>query len=288
MQLMEKCSLFGLAWIGLEWSIKCQASPKSPPLTLPILGASHYSTPATMASLTGTTHMSTFTFPRPGIASVSLNESDNMDIAVPPGSNWSSGPNWHNGHAEHWKVLSGAVLVSVNNKSFVVTGGSPMITFPSKARHEVMRWDCPGRTGHQSAAQEAFRKEMLANGQSKELEKLSAQEVQAEQTTSPSDCEKEIFFRNVLSALSEPRNGIWGELLRLIHLVVIYQGLDAHMVIVDMGSEGRGWRAMVEEIVWWLVAGMANLANALFNFESVSEAYTPSPLMSQWREKKSE
>ena len=240
-----------------------------------------------MATLTGTIHMSTFTFPQPAIASVSLNDSDNMNIAVPAGSNWSSGPNWHNGHAEHWKVLSGAVLVSMNNKSFIVTGGSPWITFPSKARHEVMRWDCPGRTGHQSAAQEAFRKEMLANGQSRELEKLSAQEVQAEQTTSPSDCEKDIFFRNVLSALSEPRNGIWGEFLRFIHIVVIYQGLDANMVIVDMGSAGTGWRAMVEEIVWWLVAGMANLVNVLYKFEPVSKAYTPSPLLSQWKEKKS-
>ena len=245
-----------------------------------------------MASLTGTTHISTFTFPRPAIASVSFNESDTFNIAVPAGSNWSSGPNWHNGHAEHWKVLSGALLVSMNNKSFVVTGdpatgGSPWITFPSKARHEVSRWDRSERTGHQSAAQEAFRKEMIANGQSSELEKLSAQEVQALQTTSPADFEKEIFFRNILSALSEPRNGIWGEILRFMHLVVIYQGLDAKMVIIDMGSEGPGWRAMVEEIVWWLVAGMVNLVGPLFNFESVSEAYTPSPLMSQWREKKS-
>ena len=240
-----------------------------------------------MATLTGTTHMSTFSFPRPGIASVSLDGSDNMNIAVPAGSKWSSGPNWHNGHAEHWKVLSGALLVSMNNKSFIVKGESPWITFPSKARHEVMRWDRPDRTGHQSAAQEAFRKEMLANGQSKELETLSTQEVLAQQSTSPSDCEKEIFFRNTLSAISEPRNGIWGEILRFIHTVVIYQGLDAKMVIVDMGSDGTGWRAMVEEIVWWLVAGLASLVGALFNFEAVSKEYTPSPLMSQWKEKQS-
>ena len=240
-----------------------------------------------MATLTGTTHKSTFTFPRPGNASVSLDGSENMNIAVPAGSTWSSGPNWHHGHAEHWKVLSGALLVSRNNKSFIATGGSPWITFPSKARHEVMRWDCPERTGHQKAAQEAFRKEMLANGQSRELEELSAQEAQAIQSTSPSDFEKEIFFRNLLSAVSEPRQGIWGELIRFIHIAVIYQGLDANMLIVDMGSEGTGWRAMVEEIVWWLVAGMANLANALFNFEPVSKAYTPDSLMSQWNEKKS-
>lgn len=59
------------------------------------------------------------------------------------------------------------------------------------------------------------------------------------------------------------------------------------MVIVDMGSDGTGWRAMVEEIVWWLVAGLATLLGALFNFEAVSKEYTPSPLMSQWKEKQS-
>ena len=240
-----------------------------------------------MATLTSTTHISTFTFPQPDTASLSLNESEDINITVPAGSKWSAGPNWHDGHAEHWRVLSGAVLVSINNKSFIVTGGSPWVTFPPKARHDVMRWDRPERTGHQRAAQEAFRKEMLANGQSRELEKLSAQEVHAQQSNSPTDCEKEIFFRNILSALSEPRNGIWGEILRFIHLVIIYERLDSHMLILDMGSEGTGWRAMVEEIIWWLVAAMANLVGPLFNLEAVSKAYTPSPLIAQWNKEKS-
>ena len=240
-----------------------------------------------MATLTGTTHISTFTFPQPDTASLSLTESDDINVAVPAGSNWAAGPNWHNEHAEKWRVLSGAMLVSINKKSFIVTGGSPWVTIPPKARHDVMRWDRAGRTGHQSAAQEAFRKEMLANGQSRELERLSAQEVHAQQSNSPVDCEKEIFFRNILSALSEPRKGIWGEFLRFIHLVIIYKGLDTGMVILDMGSEGTGWRAMVEEIVWWLVAGMATLVAPLFNFEAVSKAYTPSPLIAQWNQKKS-
>ena len=89
------------------------------------------------------------------------------------------------------------MLVTVNNNSFVVTSASPSITIPRKPRHEAMRWDCPGRKGHQSAAQEAFRKEMLAKGRSKELEKLAAE---IEEWTTPADGEKEVFFRNLLSA----------------------------------------------------------------------------------------
>lgn len=179
------------------------------------------------------------------------------------------------------------MLISLNNKSYIVTGGSPTFTLPRKSRHELLRWDCPGRTGHQSAAQEAFRKEILSKGRSKELEELGAQEVEAEESTTPADGEKIIFFRNALSAIIEPRNGIGGEVLRFIHTLIIYQSLDAKMVIIDMGPEdGKGWRAMVEEIIWWLLVGMANLVAAVFNLKPVSEAYTPGPLISQWEEKK--
>ena len=241
-----------------------------------------------MATLTTTTHISAFTFPPPQSAKVSVNKLSNI-LGVPAGSPWTSGRHWHDHHAEHWKVISGAMLISLNNKSFVVTGGSPSVTLPQKARHELMRWDCPGRKGHQSAAQEAFRKEMLAKGQSKELERLSAQEVEAKETTSPADGEKEIFFRNALSALRESRSGILGEILRFIHIVIIYHGLDAKMVILDMGPEdGNGWRAMVEEVIWWLVVSMANLVGAVFNLKPVSKAYTPDLLVSQWKEKKSD
>ena len=129
---------------------------------------------------------------------------------------------------------------------------------------------------------------MLAIGQSKELEKLGAQEVEAEESTTPADGEKEIFFRNLLSAVSEPRGGVLGKPLRFIHILTIYQGLDAKMVILDMGPEdGNGWRAMVEEMIWALLAGMASIVCAVFGLKAVSEAYTPGPLVSRWEEKKS-
>lgn len=185
-------------------------------------------------------------------------------------------------------MLSGAILVTVNNDSFVMTGASPTLTIPRKARHELMRWDCPGRKGHQNAAQEAFKKEMLAKGQSKELEKLKAQEVEAEESTTPADGEKELFFRNALSAITEPRTGILGGTLRFVHVVIIYQSLDVRMVILDMGAEsGEGWRGMVEEMIWWVVLGMAILIAGVFGLKPVSEAYTPASLISKWEEKKS-
>ena len=135
---------------------------------------------------------------------------------------------------------------------------------------------------HQKAAQEAFRRERLAKGQSKEIEQLGAQETQAEEWTTPADDEKEVFFRNLLSAALEPRNGILGEVLRLIHILVIYQGLDTRMVFFDMGSEsGDGWRGMTEEIIWWFVLGIAGLVGNFMGLMPVSKAYTPSDLGSK-------
>lgn len=242
--------------------------------------------PTTMPSLTRTTHLSTFTTPPPGAASHSFDTPSKTHLTVPVGSAWTPGRHWHNNHTEHFKVLSGAILVTINNNSFVVTGASPTLTIPRKARHELMRWDCPGRKGHQNVAQEAFRKEMLAKGQSKELEKLRAQQVEAEEWTTPTDGEKEVFFRNLLSVISEPRKGILGEMLRFIHIVIIYQDLDTRMVILDMGSEdGNGWRGMVEEMMWWVVLGVAGLIGGVLGLKPVSEAYTPDRLISQWEEK---
>ena len=129
---------------------------------------------------------------------------------------------------------------------------------------------------------------MLSRGLSRELEKLGAQQVEAEESTMPADGEKEIFFRNLLSVISEPRTGRLREVLRFFHILLIYQRLDARMVILDMGAEDdHGWRAMIEEMVWWLFVVTASLVGALFGLEAVSEAYTPAPLASRWEKEKS-
>ena len=241
----------------------------------------------TMTALTRTTNLSAFTFPPPEVGRISFNEPSKIGLSVPIGSAWTSGRHWHDYHVEHYKVLSGAMLITMNNNSYVITEDSPILSIPRKVRHELMRWDCPGRTNHQKAAQEAFRKDMIAKGRFKELEELGAQEVQAEESTTPEDGEKDIFFRNFLSAMSEPRTSMLGEVLRYIQIVIIYQGLDARMVVVDMQPESEnGWRAMIEETIWWLIVSMANLVGVLFGLESVNKAYTPDPLFSQWEERK--
>lgn len=234
-----------------------------------------------MATLTRTTHHSTFTTPAPAAASLSFDEPSKTHTRIPAGSAFETGYHWHNDHAESFKVLSSAMLVTINNKSFVVTDASPAITIPRKARHETMRWDGPGRRGHQKAAQEAFRKEMVAKGQSKELEKLGVQEVEVREWTTPVDGEKEVFFRNFLSAVSEPRTGVFGQILKFVHVVIIFQGLDTSMVLLDMGSDsGQGWRGMVEKMIWWIFVGVAVMIGGIFGLNPVSEAYTPGDLMS--------
>lgn len=58
--------------------------------------------------------------------------------------------------------------------------------------------------------------------------------------------------------------------------MIIYQGLDTKMVILDMGIEnGNGWRGVLEEMTWWIVLGMASLIGGVFGLKPVREAYTP-------------
>ena len=238
---------------------------------------------------TRTAHLPSLTFPAPGVGKLAFDDPTKFDLTVPSGSPWATGRHWHNGYTEYWKMISGGMLISINNDSYVLTEATPMLSLPPKTRHEIMRWDCPGRTGHQKAAQEAFKKDMMAKGLSKELEKLGKQDLRAaqllnpEEPTKPGDGEKEVFFRNMLSTLSEPRTDILGEVLRLIQIVVIYKNLDAQMVVVDMRPEsGNGWRGMVEEILWWLVASMASLVGAVFDLKPVNEAYTPDSLLARF------
>lgn len=123
----------------------------------------------------------------------------------------------------------------------------------------------------------------LAKGQLKEFEKLRVQEVEVEEWTTPADGEKEVFFRNMLSAVSQPRTGIVAEILRFIHMLIICRGLDTRMVILDMGAEGgNGWRGLVEETTLWVVFGIAGLVGGVFCLKPVSEAYTPGRLISEW------
>lgn len=237
-----------------------------------------------MATLTRTTHLSSFSTPLPGAATHSVKDPSKAHLTIPVGSAFTTGHHWHNDHAEHFKVLAGALLVTLNNKSFVVTDASPVVTVPRKARHELMRWDCPGRKGHQKAAQEIFKKDMLAKGESKTLEKLRTQDVESDEWTTPADGEKEVFFRNICGAFLEPRTGLFGEVLRFVHIVIIYRGLDTSLVILDMGAEdGHGWRGMVEEMTWGVVSGMAGLIGGALGLHPVSEAYTPAPLIAKRR-----
>ena len=87
-------------------------------------------------------------------------------------------------------------------------GASYPVRCPCKTRNELIRWNRPGWKGHQSTAQDAFSEEMLATGQPKELEKLRTQKTESEGWTACADCEKEVLFRNLLSAVPEPRSRI--------------------------------------------------------------------------------
>lgn len=148
-----------------------------------------------------------------------------------------------------------------------------------------MRFDRPARllSPGQRAAQEAY---FLERGE-REIEKCKGEDVTAEEWTDPADGQKEVFFRNLFSTLSEPRHGsrgAWiGELRGRLQVVCVMWELDNYVVLVDLGgSGGGGWRAWGEAALTYTVMGLLMVVGRMWGCRAVSKEYTPEHLVKRW------
>ena len=62
--------------------------------------------------------------------------------------------------------------------------------------------------------------------------------------------------------------------------------LDNLDVLLDLGSEGRGWRAWVESAVTALVMGASWFIARAVGMKAVNEDWTPRELKQNWERKK--
>lgn len=126
---------------------------------------------------------------------------------------------------------------------------------------------------------------MRAQGTEEELNKLAEEDLELEEWTDPNDGAKEIFFRNIFSAMLEPRSGVLGTLVKFFQIFVVMWEGDNMLVLLDLGAgDGRGgWRAMVEELVTGIVMGfVAMVGKWVFGLSGVNKEYTPSYLMPRY------
>lgn len=242
--------------------------------------------------LTNTTHQTSFFRPPPESVTFSFPPPAALNIpAIPPtiinfhvGSELSTQLHWHTTHTEYVRVTSGAALIMVSGISKIYMAKDGAAQVPRYARHEWMRFDRPADllSEGQRKAQEAYFRE---HGK-EDIEKLKGEDLVAEEWTDPADGQKEIFFRNLFSTVSELQyqsSKFWlGELWKTLQIMCVMWEMDNYLVFVDFGGWRGGWRALLEEAMTYAVMGCMMILGVLCGCRAVNEEYTPKHLIKRW------
>jgi quercetin dioxygenase-like cupin family protein len=126
---------------------------------------------------TNTIHHTSFS--RPGNVTYTFGASKNplkaTTITLPPGPPWTSGLHWHETHTEYLQIIQGISRVTLNGITLNYTAEDGIIVVPRFARHEWQRAD----DAHSHNDVDPIVREW----------------------TDPIDGQKEIFFRNLNSAI---------------------------------------------------------------------------------------
>lgn len=101
-------------------------------------------------------------------------------ITLPERSTWTPGLHWHEQHVEHFKVVKGRVLISLDGVVKLVTPDDGPQRVERSVIHEFMRAD------HSKVASEK-----------------DSGDVITEEWTDPDDGVKHVFFRNIFSTLED-------------------------------------------------------------------------------------
>lgn len=241
---------------------------------------------------TQTSHQSTFYRPPPTNTTLTFPRPTSLDgpkrpptiINIHAGSEYSTQYHWHETYTEYIRVTSGAALITISGVSKIYTAKDEVAQVPRYARHEWMRFDRPARllNQEQREAQEAFCRAL----EKEEFEKLKAENVIAEEWTDPADGRKEIFFRNILSTISEPEyedhSSRLGGLWKTLQINCVMWELDNYPVLVDVGGWRGGWRALIEAMCTFGVMACLVVLGRLCGCRAVHEEYTPEYLIKRW------
>jgi len=103
-----------------------------------------------------------------------LSQTKCVTITLPIGSKWTSQPHWHETHTEFLQILQGRAFVRLGNRAGVYGPGDGVVEVPKYTVHE---W-------HRAAPED--REELVVR-----------------EWTAPEDGQKEAFFRNINSFLTE-------------------------------------------------------------------------------------
>ncbi|PVH85722.1 hypothetical protein DL98DRAFT_650684 [Cadophora sp. DSE1049] len=197
---------------------------------------------------TSTTHLHTFT--RQGPSSVTYEvpsppySSQYTTITLPVGSTWTSGLHWHETHTEYLQVLSGAALITLNHVTRIYTAADGVVTVPRYARHEWQRASRVGELGLDFGLSSSAASSSGVQTQNSRLEMLVEQDLIVREWTSPTDGQKEIFFRNLSGIIAHAIEHKHTDWYLTLQLWVLFAKLDNWPVLFQASN--------IPVVGWWL------------------------------------
>ena len=178
-----------------------------------------------------------------------------VTIMVPVGSKWTSGLHWHESHTEYLQVVKGSATVTIGDETRILSGGSGAIRIEAYAKHEWKRADeALGQEGEDSDG-----------------------ELQVEEWTTPMDGQKEIFFRNLNSVLSEENASPFRHFWIMLQLFVIFYGLDNYPAFVG---------GFPDYCITHVILGLSWLLGLALDVKPVYDEYTPKRLLDRQKKGK--
>jgi mannose-6-phosphate isomerase-like protein (cupin superfamily) len=202
-----------------------------------------------------TTHQTSFT--RPGNVTYTFDASRNplkaTTITLPPGSRWTSGLHWHETHTEYLQIIQGVALVTLNGITRNYTAADDIIVVPPFSRHEWQRADS--------------------------IQPHPDIDLIVREWTDPVDGQKEVFFRNLNSAILDataagPPNEFW----LTLQLFMVSAVLDNYPVLYSGPRPLRFLASAFEWVVTHAVLFLAMVVGRIFAMSAVYDEYTPRSL----------
>ncbi|KAB8606213.1 hypothetical protein FH972_025844 [Carpinus fangiana] len=154
-------------------------------------------------------------------------------IVIPPGSQWTPSPHWHELYDENFRVVAGHVRLTVDGRTSIVGPKDGVQRIAKYDVHDFMRADATSSE---------------YSGKDQAQEEWMSKDVIVEEWTSPVDGMKEIFFRNLFSVIHDSSR-VYGWKTEL-QLMMVQSHCDNYPVIV---SDSRIWQPLTHVLFFFAV-----------------------------------
>ena len=189
----------------------------------------------------------------------------------------------HETHTEYLEVISGAALITLNDVTRIYTPQNGEVTVPRYARHEWQRASQAKDLGLDFGLSSGAATGSETQAQSPQLEALVEQDLIVREWTSPTDGQKEIFFRNLSGIIAHAIEQNHANWYLALQLWVLFARLDnrpvffraEHVPVVGVFLMRLSLGRAIEWVVCHALLWGAVVIGRLFGVRGTLKEYTP-------------